>query len=52
MTHRHDAHSTAATDAPRTRRRLGRLARAVALLLGTAAALPAGAAGEAEKPVR
>ena len=51
MTHRHDAHSTAATDAPRTRRRLGRLARAVALLLGTAAALPAGAAGEAEKPV-
>jgi nitrate/nitrite transport system substrate-binding protein len=52
MTHRHDAHSTAATDAPGTiRRRLGRLAHAIALLVSTAAALPAGATGEAEKPV-
>ena len=52
MTHRHDAHSTATTDAPgTTRRRLVRLAHAIALLVSTAAALPAGAAGEAEKPV-
>ena len=52
MTHRHDTYSNATTDTPRTtRRRLGRLDRAVALLVGTAGALPAGAAGEAEKPV-